>query len=137
VALDGGGVVPALEQLASRAEELFGIRCLLKCDGQVSVCNESAATQVYRIAQEAITNAVRHGKAKHVWMTLNAVKDNVTLTIKDDGAGLPEVPQNNSGMGLRIMRYRAGLIGASLDIERDGSRGTVVTCFLKHREQTG
>jgi len=91
----------------------------------------NVATQLYRIAQEAVTNAVRHGKARHVSICLDSADDEIVLTITDDGTGLPENARAGNGMGLRIMAYRAGMIGATFHIERlSDLNGTRVTCTL-------
>ena len=134
VAVHSGGIVLALEELASGAEELFGIRCPFKCNGPVNVSDESVATQVYYIAQEAITNAVRHGKAKRVWVSLDAAEGNMTLKVRNDGVALPERPDEVNGMGLRIMEYRARMIGAALEIRLDGEKGAVVICSFRGKE---
>jgi len=134
VALEKGGVTFALEQLASKVEELYGIKCYFNCDKLVHISNESAATHLYHIAQEAVTNAVEHSKAKRVWIGLNSVKGSIILTIKDDGVGLPERPEESRGMGLQIMRYRAGMIGASLDVQPDAEGGTIVICSFRDRK---
>jgi PAS domain S-box-containing protein len=87
-----------------------------------------SATHLYRIAQEAVTNAVKHGRAKEVVIRLAESEDKCILTITDDGLGLPETPAKNRGTGLRIMKYRAATIGASLKVCRAGGRGTCVSC---------
>ena len=86
------------------------------------------ATHLYRIAQEAITNAVKHSEAKSIVVRLESGADGLTLTISDDGVGVP--PKIQGGMGLRTMAYRASVIGASFNVARQLSRGTRVTCQL-------
>ena len=95
--------------------------------------------QLYKIAQEALTNAIKHGKAKRVMIGLTASPENVVLTIQNDGIPFPDLQGRSSGMGLRIMNYRANLVGASVDIRAKGSQGTLVTCDLplEARKQGG
>lgn len=88
----------------------------------------AATNHLYRIAQEAVHNAIRHGKAKNVVIRLYEDAGRGTLSIEDDGVGLREVDSNHQGMGLNIMRYRAGIIRGTLEITRRDQRGTVVTC---------
>ena len=89
------------------------------------------ATHLYRIAQEAITNAVKHGRAKSIVVNLNSSADRATLTITDDGAGFPAGASATGGLGLRIMKYRAEMIGASLRIGPADSKGTTVACSFR------
>jgi signal transduction histidine kinase len=86
------------------------------------------ATHLYRIAQEAVTNAVKHGGAKKILIRLAKLEDKCILTITDDGRGLTETFLKNKGTGLQIMKYRAATIGASLEIGRAGKRGVCVSC---------
>ena len=85
------------------------------------------ATNLYRIAQEAVANAIKHGNAKAVLIQLAAENGNLTLRVRDDGTGIPAKPKQ-TGMGLHTMRYRATMIGGSLDVRRARPRGTIVTC---------
>jgi signal transduction histidine kinase len=85
---------------------------------------------LYRIAQEAVTNATRHGQAKHVTMRLEERDGYLVLTVKDDGTGIPNRIPEKRGMGLTIMRYRASSIGGVLHIGRNPKRGTSVICSL-------
>ncbi len=93
---------------------------------------------VYHVAQEAVTNAVRHGEATHVTIELGRDRDRTTLTVSDDGKGIPEALEEGKGMGLHIMRYRTRMIGGSLEVERGTERGTVVRCtFPTPRQESG
>ena len=84
----------------------------------------------YKITQEALTNAIKHGKAKNVSIQLSNGSNRLALTIKNSGAPFPSVVGRNAGMGLRIMNYRANLIGASLEIKPGDPDGTLVTCMV-------
>jgi PAS domain S-box-containing protein len=128
VALDSNGLMAALQELAENSGKLFQISCEFRFDGRVAVDNDAVATHLYRIAQEAVTNAVKHGRAKKVVIRLAESEDKCILTITDDGLGLPETPAKNQGTGLQIMKYRAATIGASLKVCRAGGRGTCVSC---------
>ena len=120
----------ALNELAARARELFSISCRFKPDGDTPGLEASAVSQMYKIAQEAVTNAIKHGKAKRVSIGLANGDDKLTLTIQNDGLPFPDLHSHSTGMGLRIMNYRASLIGGTLDIRAKGSNGTVVTCSV-------
>jgi two-component system CheB/CheR fusion protein len=96
--------------------------------------DSNVATHLYRIAQEAVSNAVRHGLAKHVRLELTTGHDSTTLTVHDDGTGLPDVFAPPTGLGLRIMRYRASMIGAAFTIQNDPGGGTRVACVWPHAQ---
>jgi signal transduction histidine kinase len=120
-------LMTAMVELASNSERLFGIPCVIKCSKPTLLYNESALIHLYRIAQEAITNAARHAKPRQIEIGLTREGDNITLTVKDDGTGFA-LPKHLDGLGLEIMRYRARIINASLDIRPDSNKGTLVTC---------
>lgn len=135
VDLEGDGLGAALERLATNAERLFGIRCSFEQMGSVLLHDNSIATHLYRIAQEAVSNAVKHGKAAHVRMVLASGLGRVRLRIVDDGVGFPEqLDDDRPGMGVRIMQYRARVIGATLEITRGVDKGTVITCTLRRTD---
>ena len=92
------------------------------------------AVHLYRIAQEAVGNAIKHGEAKNVVVQREYSQSGKLLRVMDDGMGLPPMHINGRGMGLRIMAYRSELIGAKLDVRGRSTRGTVVTCSLPLRE---
>ena len=128
---ESDGLMSALQELASNTEQLFQIRCRFACQQPALVRDNAAATHLYRITQEAIHNAIKHGKAREIVVNLSSDGDQAQLSIADDGAGFPEKLKNREGMGLRIMRYRAGTIGATLEIRRGADRGTVVVCAFR------
>jgi signal transduction histidine kinase len=93
------------------------------------------AINIYRIAQEAITNAIKHGKADHISISLDTNADIMTLAVKDNGVGLAADHADTEGMGLRIMKYRASLINASLDISPNAEGpGTSVICSFETKD---
>jgi signal transduction histidine kinase len=120
----------SLRALASATEGLHKIRVLVDGETPVDLHDGKVATELYRIAQEAVTNSVRHARAKTITIRLTTVRGATRLQIADDGIGIPD-PEPTDGAGLRIMRYRAASIGASLAIERSPARGTIVTCTLR------
>jgi len=124
------GLTGALRELAINAAEMFRIRCHYDGPETVPVRDSVAALNLYRIAQEAIGNAVRHGKAQEICVLLQPGKDRVTMLIRDDGCGIPQPQPQSPGMGLRTMRYRAAMIGATLEIRPGASGGTEVACTL-------
>jgi PAS domain S-box-containing protein len=124
------GLVSALQHLASEVEELFDISCHFRVEEDVLIRDSDLATHLYRIAQEAVTNAIKHGQSRKIVIGLFRRTDNVLLSIQDDGLGFPERLQNKEGMGIRTMNYRANMIGASLDIQKNPGGGTVVICTL-------
>jgi PAS domain S-box-containing protein len=128
VVSDAQGLMSALQGWAGEVEDLFGISCRFQCDAPVLIHDDSVATHLYHIAQEAVTNAIKHGKAQKILVQLTAVEDRGRLVIKDDGSGIREDVANSQGMGMHIMRYRSGMIGGALEIRRGAAGGTIVTC---------
>lgn len=124
------GFVTALHELAGNASKMFKVRCIFECEETPSVADAATATHLYRIAQEAVQNAIRHGKPSQIVIGLAARKDRVELTIEDDGAGLPEDWQNQRGMGTRIMAHRATMIHGDFSIEPNPTGGTFVKCSV-------
>ena len=129
VDIDAEGLRFAIERLAADTESASGIHCTCHCPQLVRIENNHVATQLYRIAQESVTNALRHANAKHIALELTADKTGLRLSILDDGIGLPS-ESSSDGFGLRIMQYRAGLMGASLHIQPELPQGTRITCKL-------
>jgi signal transduction histidine kinase len=125
---EANGLMVALEELASRTRELFKVSCRLLCRKPVLLSDAAVATHVYRIAQEAVNNALKHGQAKRIEITLTANCQRILLTVRDDGVGLSGGTPNPKGMGIRIMQYRAGMIGGSFAIENGSNRGVSVVC---------
>jgi PAS domain S-box-containing protein len=131
VALEQGGLEQALRQLVARAREQGRLhaRLTLRSDA-VEGLAPNAAIQLYRIAQEAFTNAVRHAEAARLDVSLRDTRQGLRLRIVDDGRGLPAGAHEGDGLGLRTMDYRARLIGATLDIASRPQGGTAVTVTL-------
>jgi signal transduction histidine kinase len=125
----GSDLPAALKDLADHARELFAIACRFKVDGEIPPLEPHTVGELYKIAQEAVTNAIKHGKAKKVGISLTNGSDRLVLTIQNDGLPFPDLNSQSTGMGLRIMNYRASLIGASLEVKGIG-KGTRVTCSM-------
>ncbi|MSR59915.1 MAG: PAS domain S-box protein [Planctomycetaceae bacterium] len=132
VDVDAQGLLTALEDLCVATEQRCGIRCVFEGDSSVQIQDNEVATHLFRIAQEAVHNAVRHANPKRISITLTRHRGRVTLAIRDDGTGiLPQPIRSSGGLGLRIMQYRAKAIGADLLIEASRRGGTCVRCALK------
>src|SRR5439155_11926904 len=127
VELEVGGLAAALSELAFNVQSLFNVGCRFDCQSPVALADNSKAVHVYRIAQEAVNNALKHARAKHIGITLSQTNGRVALTVNDDGVGLPAEAAQRAGMGLNIMAYRARMIGGSLEVQRGGRGGTVVS----------
>jgi PAS domain S-box-containing protein len=134
VVSDSQGLMSALQLWAAEVEDLFGVSCRFQCETPVLIHDDTMATHLYHIAQEAVNNAIKHGGPSKVWIQLSAEHGRGTLLIKDDGKGIPENPVNTHGMGLHIMNYRAGVIGGTLEARRDTTHGTIVTCTFPARD---
>jgi signal transduction histidine kinase len=135
IAVEKEGLVDGLRELAANISKGFSVSCKLECSQSVSLATADANMHLYRIAQEAISNAIRHGRAKNITLNLEVVENETILTVTDDGVGLPSDAWSKSGMGLHIMNYRAEMIGANLQVKRLPARGTRVTCILPETNQ--
>jgi signal transduction histidine kinase len=129
--IERDGLPAALQELASAGTEQSRVACEFRCEGIASV-DESTTVHLYRIAQEAVSNALRHSKARCIEIALANLADGLTLTVCDNGTGLPPPAARGHGLGLRIMAHRATIIGAKFAIEQAPSGGTRMTCVLPH-----
>jgi two-component system CheB/CheR fusion protein len=132
VGLESDGLMSALEELALRTHRHFQISVVFRCPTPVLVSDPEIATHLYRIAQESISNAIRHGKARNIEIGLAAVGQQVRLAVRDDGKGLPtgKPKKKGTGLGLSIMQYRAGMLGGSLVIANEPDGGVTVACSV-------
>ena len=130
VAPESDGLMSALQQLSESTASVYGVPCRFECPNAVNVENNAVAVHLYRIAQESVTNAAKHGKPGAITITLKNTEEGVVLSVADNGSGIAAGNGNGTGSGLRIMRYRANTIGASLRIEPVPGGGTCVTCIL-------
>ena len=131
VYLDENGLAAALRDLAAGVGASFGISCEYRQDRSVTLEDNTTAIHLYHIAQEAVTNAVRHGGARHVMVLIEHRPAGVMMTVQDDGRGLPGGQPPRGGLGLRIMQYRARMIGAWLTVGNRDEGGVQVACQLK------
>lgn len=130
VALESEGLVSALKELADSTEKLCGVRCRIVNNKPVLIHDHGVATHLYRIAQESVSNAIKHGRPRNIEIKLTADSRRAILRITDDGTGLAAPSANSNGMGLRTMQYRAAMIGAALSVESLKTCGVSVSCTL-------
>lgn len=129
VNLERGGLQDALEGMAMHAMDLYGVQVTFAHRAPAGrLLNAEIANHLYRIAQEAVSNAVRHGKARTIRLHLSIVRAKVRLTITDDGSGMPDAALDAAGMGLKTMRYRARMLGGEVQFERLVPHGTRIVC---------
>jgi two-component system CheB/CheR fusion protein len=129
VAIDRQGLMDALGDLADRTQREGGVHCRFDSPLPVDIADNVTATHLYLIAQEAVHNALKHGKPRNIAISLEA-NHHLTLRIQCDGLGMPPEAEMTKGLGLRVMRNRAAIIGATLTIVPAEPRGTLVTCQL-------
>jgi PAS domain S-box-containing protein len=120
----------SLQRLAADTTVMFHVKCQANCPVAVTPADHAAAIHLYRIAQEAINNAVKHSQAKRITLTLTARKKSVQLVVDDDGVGLPKQRDKAKGLGLHIMSYRAKTIGGDVEVRKRPGGGTRIICTL-------
>ncbi|MEI6561112.1 MAG: PAS domain S-box protein [Verrucomicrobiota bacterium] len=133
-----GGLMVGLETLVAHTEQMFRVRCRFECPAAVHIHDKEVATHLYRIAQEALHNAVKHSEGSMVLVRLTSNSRAVEVSVSDDGIGLPD-PQKRpagGGMGMHTMQYRARMIGASLEMFQIKKGGTTVLCRLPLKNLT-
>lgn len=130
VQLDEAGLPAALQELAASTSRLLRMDCTFEFAGENRFTHPGKATHLYRIAQEAINNATKHGKARSVEVRLSANRSAMSLSVADDGIGFSTTEKDRRGVGISIMRYRANVVGGELEIEDRPTRGTVVSCTV-------
>ena len=134
VQIDAGALQSSLEELASSTNMPPTIHCRFDCPLPVTVSNNSAATHLYRIAQEAVNNSLRHSQASEIVLSLRQNGKELVLEVLDNGIGIDDAyrriaeAKKDHGMGMRTMQYRAEIIGGTLQIERRKTGGTSVRC---------
>jgi signal transduction histidine kinase len=130
LSLERGGIVLALKELAATTAAA-GLSCRAAIDDSVRVPDLAAATHLFRIAQEAVHNAIKHAAATRIDIVLRRERDALRLEVADNGRGMRPPGTKAAGMGLSLMRYRAGMIGATLELTRNQTGGTTVSCLLR------
>ena len=124
------GLLSALRELADNISKLFRVQCQFQYDRAICLKSGSIATHLYRIAQEAISNAIRHGHAGHIQLSLFCHQNVLHFSIQDNGRGMSSEIKRHKGMGLSVMEYRARAIGGTFEIHAAPGRGTIVSCAL-------
>jgi len=131
VTIESEGLMSALLELATNTEKIFRVECRCNFDDPVVIHDHSVATHMFRIAQEAVSNAIKHGQARRIVIALRHSAGRITLAITDNGNGLRKPSANQKkGMGLRIMQSRASMIGGTMAIEPNPKGGVSVTCAI-------
>lgn len=126
--LEAGGLVPALLELAESTLALTRVRCRFVGPDRAASPDAPTASHLYRIAQEAVTNALKHGHPQSILISLGRKRDRLILEVLDDGRGFATTRESGTGSGLRVMRYRAALFGGELQVKSSPGRGTRITC---------
>jgi two-component system CheB/CheR fusion protein len=130
VPIDREGLMSALKDLARQTEEIHGLTCSFECPASVEIDDDTEATHLYRIAQEAVSNAVKHAEGSTIWIRLEQVEGCLQLEIRDNGSGTVSQRVRASGVGLRLMEHRCGLIGGTFTIVPRTDGGTFVACSV-------
>lgn len=131
VSIEKEGLGFALQELAENTEKIFGVSCSVHVDPELEIGSSERSIQLFRIAQEAITNAIKHGKAKNIAIAMTQNDRSITLSISDDGYGITDHSGEQGGIGLKIMKYRSGVLGGQLKIKQQKDGGTVVLCSFE------
>lgn len=127
---DAPGLADALREMVAHAEEQSGMRCEFTWQESLFISDEDVVMHVFRIAQEAIQNALKHSGATRLRVSLESANETVQLTIEDNGKGLSDSDNSRKGLGLRIMAYRAELVGGRLKLEKSPGGGTRIVCLV-------
>ena len=131
VEIDTEGLQAGLMQLADRISEAYPAECSFHGTDNLQPNDPEFATHLYRIAQEAVTNAAKHGKPKTIEIHLDSFEDALELKVVDDGDGINSAAESGEGIGMQSMRYRSNIIGAKLNVQSNRPAGTIVVCRLR------
>lgn len=134
VEMQAEGLMNALQALANSVEQMYSVTCTFFCETPMFITNEVAAMHLYRIAQEAVANGINHGKADHIDISLSHNKGNILLQVVDNGEGPQENKRPQQETGLQTIRYRARIIGATLNIYHNDIGGTILHCIVPQEE---
>ena len=129
------GLIAALNELAASIRSMFSIVCRFECRHRILLRDHEMAVHLYRIGQEAIHNAITHGKASEIVVSLSREPEGIVLSVKDNGRGLSGVSSSGDGMGFENMSYRARAIGAQLEFAPRERGGTIMKCAVLQREE--
>jgi PAS domain S-box-containing protein len=134
VPIEREGLMTALAELARQTTEIHGMPCGFECPSPVEIDNDNEATHLYRIAQEAVSNATRHAKASAIWIRLEQVDGRLILEVQDTGIGLQAAANSGRGVGLRLMEHRCAMIGGNFAIDPRPDGGTCIVCSVLRPE---
>jgi two-component system CheB/CheR fusion protein len=129
--MEGTSLMHSLQELTSNTQRASGVACMFFCPESIIINDNDVATHLYRIAQEGISNAVEHGRAQSIEVSFTQNDGRINLTLKDDGSGFVSDPMNPKGIGLKIMKYRAHMMGGIFQIKPNSPQGVVLQCSLK------
>lgn len=129
ITLTAAGLGDALDELARKTSSFTPVQCKFTHSPQTTIPGDSIALHLYRIAQEAVNNALKHSKARRIDIRLRTFNGSTILEITDNGRGFPKT-QNNAGLGLQVMRHRASVIGARLKFTSKPGSGLKIQCSL-------
>lgn len=129
---EGEDLAELFRQLTANVRKTFHISCRFRAVGQIPLLPADTTLQLYKIAQESVSNSIKHGKATQVSLLLARRGDEIILRVKNDGVPFPVDREPSNRLGLRIMNYRAHLIGGTLEIRPNGNCGTLVSCMLRY-----
>ena len=135
VEMEESGLRAMLMRLATNTQEIYGVKCECLCEGEPRIGSPNAATNLFRIAQEAVHNAVKHSDASKITLSLRATPDALTMEIIDNGHGIGNPQEVESGLGMNTMRYRASVLNAELQIGRVARGGTRVAVILPAQDK--
>jgi PAS domain S-box-containing protein len=131
ISFEENGLAEALRRLANDTSTVAKVNCEFTESAARTVCEPKTAAQLYRIGQEAVTNALKHGQASKIQIALESSQKGTELRVSDNGKGFSKTVSNGYGLGLHAMKYRADLIGAELQIDSQIAQGTRITCTLR------
>lgn len=135
VEIDNEGLQSALLQLANRTTDAYPVKCTFLGMDDMPLNDPDSATHLYRIAQEAVTNAAKHGRPETIKIYLGDSQGALELKVVDDGDGMNKNPDSEAGIGMKSMRYRSNLIGAQFEVQSSRAKGTTVVCRLRPGNQ--
>jgi signal transduction histidine kinase len=136
VPLEAGGLASALEEFATQVRSRHRIACQFVEQASIPALEETVGTNLFRIAQEAVNNAIKHGQAKQITVTLSADPRQIWIEVEDDGIGFRAEVAPGRGMGLHMMNYRARMVAAAFNIGPRAGGGTRVTCSVRRSNLT-
>jgi PAS domain S-box-containing protein len=135
--VEGTDLGPQLKKLVANVRKTFDINCRLRLGDSLPLLSQDVTLQLFKIAQESVSNAIKHGKATTVSVSLTLEQGQLVLQIRNDGVAFPVDREPNNRMGLRIMNFRAHTVGGKFEIRPNGNAGTIVTCTVPHANGNG